>query len=188
MAINPADITTIRVGQLAAALPTLTDNIPHEIGTDLFRCTIQDLIDLLNLNVGAFQYEVKTLYVDQTYIDNNLDATGLGINLLAGWAEVNGNNGTPPASGMFELSRKESVYSIGSFGGTKEVTLTTDQIPAHTHTNNGSASDNGDPGQFVLTAPTNGGESVLVQSSSIGQGQPHNNMPPYYVCLKIMKL
>jgi hypothetical protein len=187
MAINPADITTIRVGQLTAALPTLTDKIPHEIGTDLFHCTIQQLIDLLNLNVGAFQYEIKTLYVNQEYIDTNLDATGLGINLLAGWAKVNGNNGTPPMAGLVEVA-EGTGYAIGSFGGSKEVTLTTDQIPAHTHTNNGSNSDNGDPGQFVLTAPTNGGSSTVVQSSSIGQGQPHNNMQPYIVVLKIMKL
>lgn len=188
MAINPNDITTIRVGELAAALPNLTDNIPHEIGTDLFRCTIQELIDLLNLNLGAFQYEVKTLYVNQSYIDNNLDATGLGINLLAGWAEVNGNNGTPPASGMFELSRKKDVYSIGSFGGSKEVTLTIDQIPTHTHILNGSSSDNGDPGNFVITAPTAGGATNTVATTTQGTGDSHNNMPPYYVCLKIMKL
>ena len=101
MAINPADITTIRVGQLVLEPPTLLSIIPHELSDELKSCTISQLIDLLNLNVGSFQYEVKTLYVDQAYIDNNLDSTGLGINLLVGWAEINGNNGTPPAAGLF---------------------------------------------------------------------------------------
>jgi len=183
MAINPADITTIRVGQLAAALPNLTDNIPHEIGTDLFRCTIQELIDLLNLNVGSFQYEVKTLYVDQTYINNNLDATGLGINLLAGWAEVNGNNGTPPAAGMFELSRKESVYPIGGFGGSKDAV-----VVEHTHTVDGTAGqDSGTGTQRFVTGTQNEGAGSFGISIE-GVSGINKNMPPYYVCLKIMKL
>jgi len=187
MAINPDDITTIRVGQLTHALPTLTDKIPHEIGTDLFHCTIQELVDLFNINANAFQYEVKTLYVDQTYIDTNLDSTGLGINLLVGWAEINGNNGTPPASGMFELSRKAIDYPIGSFGGAKEITLTTDQIPSHAH---GMTYANTSGGTKYPETPyigdTVGG---AMQGTGVeGGGQPHNNMPPYYVCLKIMKL
>jgi len=179
MAINPADITTIRVGELAHALPTLADKIPHEIDTDLFHCTIQELVNLFNINANAFQYEVKTLYVNQAYIDTNLDSTGLGVNLLVGWAEINGNNGTPPAAGMFELSRKEDVYSIGSFGGEKDHTLTEDEIPpipaipsAIADTDRGTMSSN-----FSLD-----------DNRNFGGGQPHNNMPPYYVCLKIMKL
>lgn len=187
MAINPADISTIRVGQLVPKTPTLTDLIPFENDTDLYNCTIQDLIDLLNLNVGAFQYEIKTLYVDQTYIDNNLDASGLGINLLAGWAKVNGNNGTPPMAGLVEVA-EGTGYSIGSFGGSKEVTLTIDQIPTHSHSLNGSSSDNGDPGNFVITAPTSGGATNTVATTTQGTGDPHNNMQPYIVVLKIMKL
>ena len=185
MAINPADITTIRVGQLTHALPTLTDKIPHEIGTDLFHCTIQELVDLFNINANAFQYEVKTLYVDQTYIDTNLDATGLGINLLAGWAEINGGNGTPPAGGMFELSRKVGNYSIGAFGGAKEVILTTDQIPAHSHSV-AEYSGNVSGANHISSPVTTGLQGT--STGTTGGGQAHNNMPPYYVCLKIMKL
>mgnify|MGYP000916012622 FL=1 len=32
MAINPADITTVRVGELPPDLPTLESNIAHELG------------------------------------------------------------------------------------------------------------------------------------------------------------
>jgi len=184
MAINPADITTIRVGQLAAALPNLTDKIPHEIGTDLFQCTIQDLIDLLNLNVGAFQYEVKTLYVNQAYIDTNLDATGLGINLLAGWAEINGNNGTPPAAGMFELSRKVGVYPIGGFGGSKDAV-----VVEHSHSYNETIAK-GSAGILAFDSVGNkeGAEYASDSTGTSGVSGNDKNMPPYYVCLKIMKL
>ena len=179
MAINPADITTIRVGQLVAEPPTLSSIIPHELSDELKSCTVSQLIDLLNLNVGSFQYEVKTLYVDQEYIDNNLDSTGLGINLLDGWAEINGNNGTPPASGLFELSRKAGVYDIGAFGGYKDATLV-DHF--HTVGVNTNAAGSGFP---AFEASSVAG---TFQTSSVGEDGTNKNMPPYYVCLKIMKL
>jgi len=77
---------------------------------------------------------------------------------------------------------------LGATGGEKEHQLTVNEIPSHSHTVNGSANDNGDPGQFVITSPTNGGESVLVTSSEVGGSLPHNNMQPFIVTLFIMKL
>jgi len=41
--IDPLLISTIRVGQLVEAVFSGTDNIPHEVGTDLRRGTINDL-------------------------------------------------------------------------------------------------------------------------------------------------
>jgi hypothetical protein len=61
MAINPAEITTIRVGQLTPESPTLSSIISHELSDELKRCTIAQIVDLLNLNIGTLQYEIKTL-------------------------------------------------------------------------------------------------------------------------------
>lgn len=119
MAINPADITTVRVGQLPPNLPTTESNIAHEQSDVLYRCTIAELIDLLNINVGTLQYEIKTLYVDQEYIDTNFDETGLGINICEGFAICNGSNGTPSLDGLFELGYGEDYNVIGGFGGQK---------------------------------------------------------------------
>lgn len=41
--IDPNNINTVRVGQLVEAVFSGTDNIPHEVGTDLRRGTIADL-------------------------------------------------------------------------------------------------------------------------------------------------
>lgn len=41
--IDPLLISTIRVGQLVESPFNLTDNIPHEVGTDLRRGTVSDL-------------------------------------------------------------------------------------------------------------------------------------------------
>lgn len=51
--INPNEITTVRVGQLAPADFSATDLIPHEVGTDLKSGTIQQLSDFIALQIGA---------------------------------------------------------------------------------------------------------------------------------------
>jgi hypothetical protein len=186
MAINPAEITTIRTGELTPATPTLSSIIAHELSEELFNCTIQDLVDLLNLNVGTLQYEVKTLYVDQEYIDTNFDATGLGRLLCDGFAIINGNNGTPPASGMFELSYKKEVYEIGSYGGYKDATLV-----EHFHSVNlQQLNSNSDAGSGKLATGGQSAEGIIpnINTATVGEVGTDKNMPPYYVCLKIMKL
>ena len=51
--IDPLEITTIRVGQLASAPISLTDNIPHEVGNDLRRATIEELSIFIATYVGT---------------------------------------------------------------------------------------------------------------------------------------
>ena len=45
--IDPNIVTTIRVGELPSEPFNLSDNIPHEIGTDLKRGTVQQLADFI---------------------------------------------------------------------------------------------------------------------------------------------
>jgi hypothetical protein len=51
--INPNDITTVRVGQLADSPFNMTDNLPHEVGTELKRGTVQSFADFLALYIGS---------------------------------------------------------------------------------------------------------------------------------------
>ena len=53
MAINPADITTVRVDQLASEPITLTSLLPHQVGTDLKQDTVQALVDLVATAIGT---------------------------------------------------------------------------------------------------------------------------------------
>jgi hypothetical protein len=89
----------------------------------LYKCTIQELVDLLSLNVGTLQYEVKTLYVNQEYIDNNFDETGLGINLMLGYAICNGANGTASVDGLVDVGYGTNYNVIGGFGGSKDAVV-----------------------------------------------------------------
>jgi len=190
MAINPAEITTIRTGQLVTEPPLLSSIIAHELTDELFKCTIQDLVDLLSLNVGTLQYEIKTLYVDQEYIDTNFDATGLGRLLCLGFAICNGNNGTVPFTGLVEVACDMDAlqtYSIGNTDGTVTHTLIEDEMPIHNHefdVQNISSGSIGNKiqGTNTIQSPTQ------TSTTTAGGGQPHNNMQPYICVLKIMKL
>jgi len=50
-----------------------------------------------------------------------------------GWALCDGRNGTPDLRDRFIVGAGGS-YNVGNTGGRKEVTLTTSQLPTHTHT------------------------------------------------------
>ena len=53
MAINPDNITTIRVDQLATGILNVTNEFAHANGTQLEKATIQDLVDLVSTAVGV---------------------------------------------------------------------------------------------------------------------------------------
>lgn len=65
---------------------------------------------------------------------------------------------------------------IGLTGGERNVTLTVDQIPAHTH---GSVYSGDVSGTKKYAWLSSGGSAMGYASISKGGGQAHNNMPPY---------
>ncbi len=180
MPINPADISTIRVGELPVDGITLDSKIAIENGSDLYQTTIQDLVDLLNINVGTLQYEEKTLHVTQEYIDDNFDVTGLGINLCTGFAICNGQNGTPPCDGLVSIGYGTNYSVIGGFGGSKDAV-----VVAHSHVVkvNENAAGSGFP---AFEAATVQGTTFMTESA--GVSGVNRNMQPYIIALKIMKL
>jgi hypothetical protein len=189
MAINPAEITTIRVGELATGQIGLNSNIAIENGTDLEKITGQDLVDFVNTNANTLQFEVKDLYVSQAYIDDNFDNTGLGENLCLGYAICNGQNGTPNMDGLVGIGYGTNYNVIKAVGGSKNAV-----VVDHFHQGlfvNGSNRDNGDPGNYIITG---NGEPNGIQSNPLGYTKnegvsgENKNMQPYMVLLKIMKL
>jgi hypothetical protein len=209
MAINPSEITTIRVGELPTGTIELTSKIAVENGTDLQQINGQDLVDFVNINANAFQFEIKDLWVTQGYIDDNFDETGLGVDLCEGYAICNGQNGTPNLDGLVSIGYGNNYNVIKAIGGSKNAV-----VVEHSHytvvsgsqtTNNvnslydGSASNRKELGlssralnasddayDYELTTSDgniDGGKTNLVGVSGINK-----NMQPYMVLLKIMKL
>ena len=114
----------------------------------------------------------------------------------SGWYLCNGSNGTPDLRNRFIVGAGSgSSYSVGNTGGSNTVTLSTSQIPSHSHTtnnhsHNASVSDPGhghsvsvsDPGHQHNTSvtgaklfPGNGGAHVPYGGSG-GYPGTHFNM------------
>ena len=78
---------------------------------------------------------------------------------------------------------------VDDTGGSESVTLTVNQIPAHTHTHTKATHPSGSgPEQNQSGGPedrTNFGDTGT--TSSTGGGQSHENRPPYYALCYIMK-
>ena len=113
--------------------------------------------------------------------------SGAANAIPTGYVLCNGSNNTPDLRNRFVVGAGSgSNYSVNDTGGADSVTLTVDQIPAHTHTyidqyvviNNGYR---------PWPASNNDCAQRNVNSGSAGGGQSHENRPPYYALCFIMK-
>jgi microcystin-dependent protein len=106
-----------------------------------------------------------------------------------GWALCDGLGGRPNLINRFILGGG-GTRNIGFTGGAEEVTLTVDNLPRHSHyytlnypstanRYNAKASGGG-------TAYYNGG-FYNGNTGATGDNVPHENMPPYYVLVYIIK-
>ena len=183
--INPNDITTIRVGELPPNPPTLESKIPHELGTDLKYFTIQQLITFLQPYVGVFQYETKRLAVNQAYIIDNFDETGLGKNICLGWAIRNGNNGTDNIDGRVGVAYGASNNVIGQTGGSKNAVLV-----QHNHAmgDQSGSSGSGTTNIRYLGREIESNSLGIPYTDFSGESGVGKNMQPYIIDLYIMKL
>lgn len=175
--INPNNITTVRVDELPPNAIGLTDLFPFETISDsaLKKGTFQDLVNFININSNALQFEVKTLLVNQSYINNNFDNSGVGKNLCLGWRIAT------ELSGLVTIGQGVG-YPVGAFGGSKDAVVVEHQhdVPIKAHTNN-----QGDSGLFDQAS---GGSVSYLRSEKTGVSGNNKNMQPYLVALKIIKL
>ena len=77
-----------------------------------------------------------------------------------------------------------TTYAAGSTGGAANVTLTTDQMPSHSHGELVTASSptGGWYSRVVADVGQNDPTVEIRQTAQTGGGQAHNNMPPYIGC------
>ena len=179
------------------------------------------------------QYQKMVPYTVVEYYGplTNFDAGGVGLVGL-GWDKIyicNGANGTPDKRGRLPVGAIQAVpgggalspvvdpsvagnpnYALSTTAGENTVTLTTPQIPAHTHTTTVVVTDPGHThtlpdvynedytGHFAsggtynegpttdITGSSTTGITVSVTNASTGGGQSHNNIPPVLACYYIM--
>lgn len=110
----------------------------------------------------------------------------------SGWALCNGQTVgsvvTPDLRDRFIVGAGGG-YSVGATGGANSVTLTTDQIPSHSHNYllyqpasfGNELEQSGGPDGARLGGVTN-------TTNATGGGQAHENRPPYYALAYIMRI
>jgi len=178
--IDPDEITTVRVDELPPATMTLTDIFPFETLSDsaLKKATFQDLVNFLNINSNAFQFEVKTLLVNQAYINDNFNEAGLGINLCVGWRIAT------ELSGLVTIGQGVG-YPVGSFGGSKDAVVVEH---SHNYTQYELDQEIATTGSGVRSLNKNNTQSGSFTTQVSGVSGINKNMQPYLVALKIIKL
>jgi len=138
--------------------------------------------------------------------------SGSQTDLPKGWALCNGEDGTPDLRNRFIVGAGDE-YTIGDTGGVAQVTLTTAQIPNHTHqihdgyyverknTKNDSSYDifpegggQEDAGKSVTGSDGTDADNTQIyyrsQTTEISTegGGAHENLPPYYALCFIIRI
>jgi hypothetical protein len=141
-----------------------------------------DLVPLLSLQNMWRPGDIKEKYCDAAFMAANYDVDGYGVNAEKGWRIL--SKAYPDTAGkvMVNLDPADVDFdTVGKNGGEKAHILTIPEMPAHTHTQIGvNAANSGTSG----TGANNG----VSNTGSTGGGAAHNNMQPYFVILKLIKL
>lgn len=197
MAINPSLVNTVQVKNLPPNPLALSNNFPHEVGDELSRATIEDLVNFIRAQSASYPYEIKYIRApNPAYITDNFDMTvgatqGIGKagGLWEGWAIMNGNNGTDNVDGQTLIGWGANYATVGQFVGESEHTLTINEMPSHSHDTDisydgGGASDQ----QSYVESGGSDERNIPTASTLTGGGEAHNNMQPSMVVLIIMKM
>lgn len=138
--------------------------------------------------------DIKEKYCNAPYIAANFDAEGYGLNREAGWRIL--SKAIPSAAGkvMVNLDTTDGdFYAVGNVGGEKLHILSKSELPAvqieiPIPANKTSQDDAGN-GKIVggggISEP---GALNSLYTANLGNGVGHNNLQPYFVVLKLIKL
>lgn len=124
-----------------------------------------DMAVAIKTTILGYVYPVGSVYTNISVSTN--PGTLLGFGTWVAFAE---------GRVMVGAGTSDAVYSATSTGGASTHTLTTAEMPAHTHTTAVAGATNADFGVGRTEVGSN-----PVTSSSAGGGGAHNNMPPYIV-------
>ena len=95
----------------------------------------------------------------------------------SGWVLCDGNNSTPNLTDRFVVGAG-GTYSVGNIGGANSVTLTTSEVPAHTHTfsaTTGSAGDHSHTYSGTTGTESRGHTHSFSDSGTTSSAGNHNH-------------
>lgn len=136
------------------------------------------------INEIALLYEVKELDCPDAFRIANFDSTGLGINLMVGWAICNGANGTRNRNGRTPIGYDATNYpTIGAVGGSKDAV-----VVSHSHIQFGATSSTGGSNRIEVGATASGNAATNNVTETVGVSGTDKNMQPYIVTLFIQRI
>ena len=167
-----------------------------QIDGQIYRSLIDNNIGLAPAsNPSSWNPGVGTLNYDGVPSGAIIMWSGTVANIPGGYYFCDGTNGTPDLRDKMVIGAKQDsggvaktnvTGSLTKEGGEATVTLSTNEMPNHTHgitlsqNSNGGTSGYAVNSQALVSAATE-------TSSATGGGAAHNNMPPYYALCFIQK-
>lgn len=186
---------------------------PADLMDERFNEDLCGLVSVQNMGFAPLNEfnDLKNSYDSRTndYVPSGAIIMWSGTHsaIPSGWRLCNGLNGTPDLRDRFILGATNES-DIGETGGQHEVTLTTNQIPSHSHSgstnyggshthsgdyfrnDNGSATIGGSSGGSVNrngSVSSGGSHTHTFTTNTTGGGQSHENRPAFYKLAFIMK-
>jgi microcystin-dependent protein len=104
--------------------------------------------------------------------------SGSVASIPSGWALCNGSSGTPDLRNRFVVGAG-STYSVGDTGGSATSTLTSSELPAHTHSLSASGTTSGQSAGHTHTfSGTTGNMSANASHTHTATDSGHNHIYP----------
>ena len=144
------------------------------------------------LTAGSFAGDGSALTGVESFVTGMIILwSGAADAIPTGFVLCDGNNSTPNLSGRFVVGydASNSDYDVNDTGGAESVTLSTSQLPSHSHsfTVNNEYADLFHPKQGMIARGENKSGTESFSTNSTGSGSAHENRPPYYALCYIMK-
>ncbi|MBL0144945.1 MAG: hypothetical protein IPP48_03465 [Chitinophagaceae bacterium] len=146
-----------------------------------------ELTTLLELQNVWLPGDIKEKYVDAVYEAANFDIDGYGINKEKGWRKLSSVYAN--SAGAVTVNKKDGDTEfgiVGNNGGTKTNTLLPANLPSLPNTQGIVKIDGVDT--FTSGDSSAGEFNNKTMQAWPGTSTPVNNLQPYFVVLKLIKL
>lgn len=121
-------------GTMTALMNGLANRVKAIMGEPNWRENPKTSLAAIAQSLQAIQNTLQTLTAFTVSMKGVIVMwSGSADNIPEGWALCDGTNGTPDLRDRFIVGAGRE-YAVGDTGGAKEVTLTTAQMPKHSHT------------------------------------------------------